>query len=60
MFFFARWRDIKKQDCLKRKAWFEKKGNFLSLVCYETNLTEVPSNTWWLDSIATIHVSNTM
>ena len=43
----------------KGMVW-EKKGNFLSLVCYETNLTEVPSNTWWLDSIATIHVSNTM
>ena len=30
----------------------------LSLAWYETNLIEVPSNTWWLDSGATINVSN--
>ena len=48
------------KDCLKRKAWFQKKGNFLSYVCFETNLVDVPSNTWWLDCGATIHVSNNM
>jgi hypothetical protein len=29
-------------------------------VYFESNLTEVSSNTWWLDSAATTHVSNTM
>ena len=29
-------------------------------VYFESNLTEVPFNTWWLDSVATTHVSNTM
>ena len=48
------------KDCVKRKAWFQKKGNFLSFVCFETNLVDVPSNTWWLDSSATIHISNNM
>ena len=48
------------KDCHKRRAWFEKKGKHLAFVCFESNLTEVPSNTWWIDSGATIHVSNTM
>ena len=52
------------KDCLKRRQWFKKKGKclikgFVS-VCFESNLTEVPSNTWWLDSGATTHISNTM
>ena len=48
-----------KSDCLKRKSWFESRGNHdnLSLVCSETNLADVPSNTWWVDSGATVHVS---
>ncbi|RVW83183.1 Retrovirus-related Pol polyprotein from transposon TNT 1-94 [Vitis vinifera] len=49
-----------KKDCIKRKAWFEKRGINLSFVCYESNLAEVPSNTWWIDSRATTHVTNLM
>ncbi|KAL0551495.1 hypothetical protein IC582_010583 [Cucumis melo] len=48
------------KDCLKRKAWFENKGKHNALVCFESNLTEVPYNTWWIDSGCTIHISNTM
>ena len=49
------------KDCLKRKAWFEKKGTSESYVCtFESNLIDVPNNTWWLDSGATTHVSNVM
>ncbi|KAL6329550.1 hypothetical protein AAG906_022101 [Vitis piasezkii] len=29
-----------KKDCIKRKAWFEKRGINLSFVCYESNLAE--------------------
>jgi hypothetical protein len=52
------------KDCSKRRQWFKKKckcliKGFVS-VCFESNLTEVLSNTWWLDSMATTHVSNTM
>jgi hypothetical protein len=52
------------KDCSKCRQWFEKKGKclikgFVSL-CFESNLTKVPSNTWWLDFAATTHVSNTM
>ncbi|RVW53328.1 Retrovirus-related Pol polyprotein from transposon TNT 1-94 [Vitis vinifera] len=49
-----------KKDYIKRKAWFEKRGINLSFVCYESNLAEVPSNTWWIDSGATTHVTNLM
>ena len=41
------------KDCVKCKAWFQKKGNFFSFVCFETNLVNV-------DSGATIHISNNM
>ncbi|KAK4400091.1 Retrovirus-related Pol polyprotein from transposon TNT 1-94 [Sesamum angolense] len=50
----------KKKDCLKYKKWLEKKGNFVSCVCYESNFVKVPDNTWWIDSGSTIHVANTM
>jgi len=29
-------------------------------VCFESNLTEVPYNSWWIDSGCTTHVSNMM
>ncbi|XP_049368990.1 uncharacterized protein LOC125833884 [Solanum verrucosum] len=45
------------KDCLKRKAWFEKKGTFSAIVCFESNLVEVHNNTWWPDSGASTHVS---
>ena len=48
------------RDCPKRKAWFEKKGKLSAFVCFESNLTEVPYNTWWIDSGCTAHISNTM
>ena len=47
-----------KKDCLKRKAWFKKKGKPSAFVCFESNLAEVPYNTWWIDFGCTTHVSN--
>ena len=29
-------------------------------VCFESNVIDVSSNTWWLDSSATIHPCNSM
>lgn len=34
----------------KRKAWFENKGTYYVSICFESNIIEVPNNTWWLDS----------
>jgi len=48
------------KDCIKHRAWFEKKGEHNAYVCSESNLTEVPHNTWWIDSGCTTHVSNVM
>jgi hypothetical protein len=48
------------RDCHKRRAWFEEKGKPSAYVCFESNLTEVPSNTWWIDSGSIVHVSNLM
>jgi hypothetical protein len=30
------------------------------MVCLESNIIDVPSNTWWLDTGATIHVTNSL
>ena len=48
------------KDCPKHKAWFEKKGEFNAYVCFESNLTKVSHNTWWIHFRCTTHVSNTM
>ena len=38
----------------------ELSNNHWVSVCFESNIIDVPSNTWWLDSGATIHTCNTM
>ncbi|XP_022859062.1 uncharacterized protein LOC111379859 isoform X1 [Olea europaea var. sylvestris] len=48
----------KKVDCRKFKAWLDKKGIHSILVCFESNLVDVPSDTWWVDTGATIHTTN--
>ena len=52
----------KQAYCFKFKNWLEKKKkcNPLALVCFESNLVDVPFNTWWLDTGATIHVTNSL
>ena len=37
-----------------------RKESSYALVSFESNLIEVPNNTWWLDCGATTHVSNMM
>ncbi|CAL9086319.1 unnamed protein product, partial [Musa textilis] len=58
--FFCGKKGHMKKDCIKRKTWFEKKGINTTFVCFESNITEVPSNTWWIDSGASTHVTNNM
>lgn len=48
------------KDCLKCKVWLEKKYNYTIFVCSESNLIEVPHNTWWIDYGTTTHVSSIM
>ena len=46
-----------KKECPKFVSWRIKKGTLLTLVCFEVNLTSVPSHTWWIDSGVTTHIS---
>jgi len=48
------------KDCIKLRAWFEKKGEQNAYIYFESNLTEVPHNTWWIDSKCMTHVFNVM
>jgi len=57
--FYRKSRNFQK-DCPKCKSWFEKNGKLNAHVCFESNLTKVPHNTWWIDSGCMTHVSNTM
>ena len=50
----------KKVDCRNFKAYLEKKGNYLVMVCLESDIIDVLSNTWWLDTVAIIHVTNSL
>ncbi|KAG6619845.1 hypothetical protein I3842_13G106500 [Carya illinoinensis] len=53
--------------CFKFKVWLEKKkkkknssGTSLALVCFESSLVDVPLNSWWIDSSASIHITNSL
>ncbi|KAF7812098.1 Retrovirus-related Pol polyprotein from transposon TNT 1-94 [Senna tora] len=58
--FFCKKKGHMKKDCMKFKAWLDKKGNSISFFIYESNMVDVSSNTWWIDSGATIHISNSL
>jgi hypothetical protein len=38
----------------------EKQCPLLALACFESNIVDVPYDTWWLDLGATIHVVNSL
>ncbi|PNX57722.1 hypothetical protein L195_g058835, partial [Trifolium pratense] len=40
----------KVDDCFFLKRKLEKQGKLLALACFEFNIVDVPSDTWWLDS----------
>jgi Zinc knuckle len=48
------------KDCLKSKAWFEKKCMNHTFITLESNFIDVPNNTWWIDSGSTTHISNNL
>ena len=57
----------KQADCFKFKNWSEKKkkGEIVVVVnlnanMIETNIVDVHANSWWLDTGATIHVTNSL
>ncbi|KAH9669148.1 retrovirus-related pol polyprotein from transposon TNT 1-94-like protein [Citrus sinensis] len=50
----------KRAECRGFKAWLEKKGIPVAFVGFESNLVDVPSDTWWLDTGATINITNSL
>ena len=54
----------KKSECRRFTAWLEKQrkqeGKHFAFICYKSNLIDVPPNSWWLDSGATVHVTITL
>jgi hypothetical protein len=49
-----------KRNCHKYKGWLAKKGNKICFVCFESNLVNVPSDSWWLDTGSPIHIANSL
>ena len=58
--FFCKKKGHIKKSYPKFKAWLEKKGNLISLLCYKSNMIHISYNTWWIDFGTIIHVVNTM
>ncbi|RVX10368.1 Retrovirus-related Pol polyprotein from transposon TNT 1-94 [Vitis vinifera] len=57
----------KQADCFKFKNWLEKKKESeivvvvnLNANMIETNIIDIHANSWWLDTGATIHVTNSL
>ncbi|RVW24034.1 Retrovirus-related Pol polyprotein from transposon TNT 1-94 [Vitis vinifera] len=50
----------KRRDCFGFKAWLEKKGKTQCLVSYESYLVIIPPNSWWIDTGASIHITNSL
>ena len=46
--------DICRRIAQNVKTWFKKKGEHNAHVCFESNLTKVLHNTWWIDSRCTL------
>ncbi|KAA0047806.1 Retrovirus-related Pol polyprotein from transposon TNT 1-94 [Cucumis melo var. makuwa] len=55
--FFWKKKGHLKKYCPKYAKWRVKKGKLLTFVCSQVNLAFVPTDTWWIDSGATTHIS---
>jgi len=47
--FFGKYGHFQK-DFIIHRAWYEKKDEHNACVCFESNLTEISHNTWWIIS----------
>ena len=39
-------------------TWLERRGTPFTLACIEYNLADVSFDAWWLDTVATIYITN--
>ncbi|KAK3015762.1 hypothetical protein RJ639_005496 [Escallonia herrerae] len=49
-----------RKECHKFREWLEKKGNLSICVYYESYTIDAPLNTWWVDTGATVHITNSL
>ncbi|KAK3041532.1 hypothetical protein RJ639_002218 [Escallonia herrerae] len=49
-----------RKECRKFREWLEKKGNLSICVCYESYTIDAPLNTWWINTGATVHITNSL
>ncbi|KAK3002398.1 hypothetical protein RJ639_021497 [Escallonia herrerae] len=49
-----------RKECHKFREWLEKKGNLSICVCYDSYTIDAPLNTWWVDTGATVHITNSL
>ncbi|KAK3033128.1 hypothetical protein RJ639_036487 [Escallonia herrerae] len=49
-----------RKECHKFREWLKKKGNLSICVCYESYTIDAPLNTWWVDTGATVHITNSL
>jgi len=47
-----------KKNCKKFKRWLEKKDISFTFVFYESNMTSINNNTYWIGYGSTINVCN--
>ncbi|GMP36789.1 hypothetical protein CsSME_00008798 [Camellia sinensis var. sinensis] len=57
---FCRKKGHIRKDCPGFKSWLDKKGNTQCFVSYESLLVDVPPNSWWIDTGASIHITNSL
>ncbi|KAK3002003.1 hypothetical protein RJ639_020929 [Escallonia herrerae] len=49
-----------RKECHKFREWLKKKGNLSICFCYESYTIDAPLNTWWVDTGATVHITNSL
>lgn len=49
-----------KRNCKKYKRWLVKKGTNSIFICFESNLADVPTDSWWFDTGASVHLTNSL
>jgi hypothetical protein len=49
-----------RKDCKKFKDWLAKKGNDFNFMICESLLVDILLNTWWVDTGASVHITNSL
>ncbi|KAK3002114.1 hypothetical protein RJ639_021723 [Escallonia herrerae] len=58
--YFCKDKGHMRKECHKFREWLENKGNLSICVCYESYTIDAPLNTWWVDTGATVHITNSL